>query len=367
MIKKFLVAYGFWRFPLPDDTITHMAKFDMIDTGFNLTTEVQRIKAINPEVKVIGYLNCMGAHPDNPFYPEVSAHEDWFLHDLNGNRMTNKYWGWEALDVSNPEWQSFYVNRVLTHCRDYGFDGVFVDDVWEWLNWHNTVWTVDKSLIPPEYKATWHSRMLDFISNVKAKIGGYLMILNNSITEDYIELTRGYLIENFLRDGYVEGHLEALMAHPDKIKVCSSHEAGRLFSFAASLLVDNTYWGYATTNYFPNDEYKGYPPEMDIDVGEPRGSYYEVNDLLYGRDFDNVKAFANFSASNTYTVEVEDEPYEVPPHSGLIVPWEAPPKPPEEERFFDRLWDSFEEFSESVGLPVPPKPPSPPPLPLIES
>lgn len=42
------------------------------------------------------------------------------------------------------------------------------------------------------------------------------------------------------------------------------------------------------------------------------------------------------------------------------------PTPPEES-FFDKLWRNFEDFSENMKLPVPPKPPTPPPLPLIES
>lgn len=39
---------------------------------------------------------------------------------------------------------------------------------------------------------------------------------------------------------------------------------------------------------------------------------------------------------------------------------------PPPETIFDRLWRIFEECSERLGLPVPPKPPTPPPLPFEE-
>lgn len=328
-MNKLLVAYGI-RPPLSEDRIQHMAKFNMIVTGTEMAEDVSRIKMLNPNCKIIGYKNVMGVHPTALDYPEITIHEDWFLHDLNGNRLVHRSYGWEALDVGNKGWQNYYANYIKEKCDQYGFNGVFADDVWEWqVPWHNTVWTVDASIIPPEIASTHKTRMVDFIKTVKSLLGSRLMILNtNVLWREYIESADGLLIENFMKTAYAEQHLQGYLQTGNKIVLCWSRIPTDLtFSLASYLIGETpkTYWGYTSSTYFPNDPNWSYPPEMDLDIGNPRGAYYQVESKLYSRDFDHAKVFVNFSGTETYTVTIDEEPYMLPPHSGVIAPWEAPP------------------------------------------
>ncbi|PWT90267.1 MAG: hypothetical protein C5B54_07465, partial [Acidobacteria bacterium] len=54
-------------------------------------------------------------------------HKDWFLLDLNGNRMYNA--GYVMMDPGNSGWRSFFLSRLQTMQQTFGWDGAFLDNV----------------------------------------------------------------------------------------------------------------------------------------------------------------------------------------------------------------------------------------------
>lgn len=58
-----------------------------------------------------------------------AQHPDWLLKDINGNLIKNNTSGYVVIDPGNPEWQSFFLERVLGFQKDPGWDGVFLDNV----------------------------------------------------------------------------------------------------------------------------------------------------------------------------------------------------------------------------------------------
>jgi hypothetical protein len=57
----------------------------------------------------------------------VTAHEDWFMHDPNGQRLHNSTWNWDVHDIMNPAWRQYWLNSVIADMRIEGAQGVFAD------------------------------------------------------------------------------------------------------------------------------------------------------------------------------------------------------------------------------------------------
>ena len=128
--RKHLIAYGLSS-PVSEERIQQMTKFEVLDTSFRIGPDVARIKALNPNIIVLGYKDIMAIQPTDPDYPEVNQHEDWFLHDIHGDRLINRGWGWYAMDVGNPGWRSHYASYEKDKLDSYPYDGVFADDTWD--------------------------------------------------------------------------------------------------------------------------------------------------------------------------------------------------------------------------------------------
>jgi len=149
-IRKHIVAYG--SSPATAENQEHIARFDIVDIDFYMGQYATRIKELNPNIVILGYRDIMMMHSSYDDWEEVDPHEDWFLHDIHGNRLVHKRYGCYAMDVGNLGWQSHYANYVKSKLDRYpAFDGVFADDTWdEWYTYRYEEWTVPPEDIPPE-------------------------------------------------------------------------------------------------------------------------------------------------------------------------------------------------------------------------
>jgi hypothetical protein len=63
----------------------------------------------------------------------VHAHESWFLHNGDGERLAGDYFGsgrWTYLmNPADPGWQAFSRERLGTMRDDWGYDGVWLDNL----------------------------------------------------------------------------------------------------------------------------------------------------------------------------------------------------------------------------------------------
>ena len=310
---KFLKFIIYWgpRSPdsVPQEYIEYTAKFDLINTEFGVANVTHEIKRLNPNAIVLGYKDAMAMLTHYEDYSVVNAHEDWFIHDTDGNRLVHWKHGWYCMDPGNQGWREHFANYVKQKIDLYGFDGVFIDDCWSQL-WKN-FWTV------PEYKVpnypNWHQTMIDFIRHVKGKLGSKLVIINTPNDSDYPDVADGKMAENFLRKESAFTDINALAdisaegkyylawgrSSPDTLSDMMYYMCGYLLG------VNGPYAFFAWSTIW--SESKGYYPEMDKAevLGSPTNRYYSYQSV-YARDFENGKVLFN-PALSSYTVRLDTE------------------------------------------------------------
>jgi len=289
-----------------------MAKFDLVDTNFEVGPDIKRIKAINPDVTILGYNNLMGRKQNSADWHEVDQHEDWFIHDINGKRVQTKVWGWYLMDVGNQEWRSYWAKRTKDKIDLYSFDGVFADDAWSSLPcgehpdaWWNP-WTVPNSWIDGAIGKRWHNDMVGMISFVKATLGGKLLIVNTVDNGDYVDACDGKMSENLVLASVpsqtLTDNIDALfqISGRGKYFLMSPHDIpsdtkeNLLFSLSCFLLGvngPNAYFSWGNLWTEPNHGYYSELAEADF-LGFPLGEYYYCQSVLT-RDFENGRVLVN--------------------------------------------------------------------------
>lgn len=333
--RKHIIAYvGTFTTETANFIASH---FDVVIAGFEAAPTVGRIKDSNPDTKILGYKDIMAISSDYPDYIEVNANEDWFLHDIHGNRLVNAYWGWYAMDVGNNGWRSYYANFVkdkLNNCLS--FDGVFADDALDTFpagsGWNP--WTVPIEDVPVEIKNRWHSDMLEMIKFVKATLGEKLLILNNPGNFDYVDACDGRMEEGFVHpywwasdEFYSEIEWKSRVDNLKRISQngkYSLEQSGTaipenpteadlekvhimliycLASYFLGTSGEKATFGFNT--YYSNDGSKGYYPEFDVLLGSPMNEYYSLGSV-YSRDFERGKVLVNPTQSS-HAIDLESE------------------------------------------------------------
>ena len=306
--------------------------FDMIDCPRTYPTAATYIKSINPNIKIIGYYDTMieGRYYDDWNY--VNQHEDWFLHDKNGNRVRSAVTTTNYIMNPNSGWSTYYAQQ----CRQFlannpQYDGIFADDVITDIQEIGMPFTVSYSQIPSSIFTNWATWMQQHISRVKTAIGSDLLVPNAWKYTQYCQATTHiHFWEGFIHHwdkSYNDNHysidqihyaidtLHAQAVRGNTIIVNSgcanadSHpvEAKRwaLFCYAclsfAAVDVTKTYFSW---NFFVDDSSHGWYPEMDIVLGQPIGDYYRVTgtSYVYAREFSNYYVAANLNLLGTGTV-----------------------------------------------------------------
>lgn len=311
-IRTLLVAYGA-RSPLSQNRISHMAKFDIIDTDFEIGTDISKIKGINPNVLILGYCDVMARTPSSEDWLEVNQHEEWFLHDFDGKRLQNKIWGWYCMDVGNQGWREHYASYVEEKITLYGFDGVFADDVWSAFSRY--AWTVSYERVPSY--GMWHQEMLEFLRHVKSRIGSKILIVNTPDNGDYVDATDGKLEEDFAFKS-VPGqtaidNIKALLQISSKGKyylaspynIANDTKENMLFALSCFLLGvngPNAYFGWKSIWDAPSHGYYAEFEEAES-LGRPLGEYYSYQSVLV-RDFTNGKVVVNV-CPHSHTVDLQ--------------------------------------------------------------
>ncbi len=319
-VKTGIFAYGTGFTTSDADFISD--HFSIIDLNFEVSG-IATIKNRNPNVTVIGYKDLIGMHTHYSDWPEVNAHEDWFIHDIYGNRIQNSAWGWYLMDVGNSGWREHWVNNLNSNMGSL-FDGVFVDDVWNSLNGY-------VSGVSSSVYNNWHSNVLGMLQYIKANITpGKLVIINtdewNSYT--YVSVVDGQMLEGFVHCDWeacnTQGTRNAALILAQINNMAINSAAGKIVWGASGTLVpsdsndmarmvkycyagfllgqngDGAIWQF--NGWHSSDGSHGYYPIMDTPIGNPTNSYYQSQNV-YMRDYTNGKAIFNPSG-NTYTINL---------------------------------------------------------------
>jgi len=337
MAIKFVVAYSLTT-SAPESLVQHVAQFDLVIIDFSSCGLASRIKAINPKAIVIAYSSIMSMHTSYSDWNEVNSHEDWFLHDVNGNRIraVNGFNGWYGMDVGNLGWREHFANRLKALLETYpDLDGMFADNAWDGFAYG--VWNVPKEQLPADIGSRWHNDMLGMISYVKGTIGSKLFIVNTSNDDDYVDACDGkmwegwvhaswYSFDQFISEYYWKPYVDDSLEHVSRrgkyylalsgTKIPqdpteSDREKTRaimMYCFCSYLLgVNGTKATFGFNFIDSNDGSLGYYPEFDEAraLGSPTGYFYQFGSV-YARDFNNGKVLVN-PGTSSLTVDLGGE------------------------------------------------------------
>lgn len=314
-IKKSLICFGvdntFWHDGSGDwhsDNAAWASKFDMVVCGPTVTN-VATVKALNPNIVVLGYKDLVGMKEDMDDWAVVNQHEDWFMHDIYGNRLQTdpNLWSWWLMNISNPGYRQHLVDYCTNFLTTRNFDGVFCDDPWlgVWKDWFT--WKYPANTIPNT--PNWANDMKSLLTLLKQQIGSKLLTVNYDASE--LPYSDGIWMENFVAygidtptwDGYTPIRwVDTLYQNSasGKIVVAFCHYPRNMdyndfrFAFGCYLLGingPNTYFNWIDI-WSPSH---GYYPEMDTNLGAPLGAY-QVQNGLYIRNFTNLQVIVNMTA-----------------------------------------------------------------------
>ena len=126
------------------DATTNLDRYDVVVINAFQYDQIPMIRAANPNAIILVYKNIAATETydvvngvDNPLLPTGvgwawanANHPDWFLQDTNGNRVqwadySQRWW----MDVGNPAYQNTWASNVISEAKQYGVNGVLLDDV----------------------------------------------------------------------------------------------------------------------------------------------------------------------------------------------------------------------------------------------
>ena len=108
--------------------------------------------------------------------------------------------------------------------------------------------------------------------------------------------------------------------------------------------VEDMQSSYYAWNFYGDDSSNGYHPEMDYIYGAPMGDYYNVDDSVYAREFENSIVVANIATSSS-TFEINGESYTLEGRTSLIIEKTSENTPPIVSNIPDQTINKGESFT----------------------
>lgn len=331
-IKKVVYAYGGTL--ASSGTSFAANNFDLLDleyggSWFYPQSLLQSIKSQNPSIRILGYQLMTGEYTYSDDWSIVNSHEDWFVHDINGNRVRDTGAGWYLMDVGSTGWRQHWVANVNSKLATYPqYDGVFLDNAFNniptWITYN-----VPYSSFKSDTLANWHTNGIGFLQYAKMYVasGKILVINSDSWTSlDYVNAVDGMMVEGFAHATWEDPSSHTSFSRQMLDIMSQASATGKItwytsgttipsgtsaatvnaivkFSFAAALLSTNgpnTYFGF--NDWTSPDGSRGYYPIMDTAIGQAINAYYSSQNVLM-RDFTGGKTLLNPSGSS-YTISL---------------------------------------------------------------
>lgn len=363
-IQKFIVCYSgrIHNSGVPAFIAQH---FDLASINNDAAGQATWIKAnaVNPNIKIIGYYDCMFSTnaswgPVN--WQEINTHDDWFVHDKNGCRIScSEYPTSRLMNVGNAGWQNFYATHQClgqVTGNNSVYDGVLIDDCnYNFGSYHYVSYP---SLVPVSHtdfkddvNKNWNGWMEQHLTNIRKIIPTNKLLLGNSINiplyqklgagewegfahaswETYNDNGRDpssiQKAINFLHTQAALGNIIAVNSgcadaywHPTEAK------QWMLFCYACfSFAVKDPNKAYFSWQSYQNNSINGYYPEMDIVLGQPLDEYILILDdgQVCARNFSNYYVIANINplgtGNATFTLPYNRLQYTLPPRQALFI------------------------------------------------
>jgi hypothetical protein len=253
-----------------------------------------------------------------------SSHPEWFLTDGSGSRIHNpgysSYW---EMDVGNSAYQNSWAQSVITEAKQYGWNGVFADDLACWA--YNTSATSTKYAT----RAAWQAAVQSFISNVGTQLhaAGLKLISNSSACVGYPSVLHNFAAAE---DGVMEeGWMRPSVDPSASLATASSGSWTNQLSELSDAETNHKYYvaelpsnttdtqairyglatqllaagGYSAFDISGSDmgSYSTafWSPDYSTaqQLGAPAGGYYKLSNGVYRRDFANGTVLVNPTGS----------------------------------------------------------------------
>ena len=168
------------------------------DTEDGIEQEAQRLKKLNPDIKVIFYWNTFLDYGMFRAHHDYQKHPEWWLRTVDG-ALDKKRGNLMRYDLSDPEVRAWWSDVAKQAVVDGSCDGLFMDAFPQVVSEANrTLWGDSK------YDAIQQG-LVKIVKETRAKIGDDKLIFYNGIRttptvqlgNDFIEDTDAVMIEHF--------------------------------------------------------------------------------------------------------------------------------------------------------------------------
>ena len=252
----------------------------------------------------------------------VKLHPDWFMRDTLGNVDATDD-GYVMMDPGNAGWRNFWLERARMGQEEYGWRGVFLDNVEASLDKR-----YQRGAIPQNYPddASYQAVVEDnlrflytnyFKPTGRPLFANIIALRNPAVWMRYMQYLDGAMMESFAvgwHDDYIKASAwetqmdlaEKTQASGKELILVSQGSQGNskleVFALASFLLINN---GKASFRYTNSDTYdKSWMYDnYDVELGAPLGSRYKVGDT-WKRDFERGQIMVN-PILNTASIDVK--------------------------------------------------------------
>lgn len=327
-------ANYFLKWEITDDEAQELAKWDLLvldmETQEKSRTQLQKIRALNPNIIMLVYITPQEIRRDAPFsYSNLRREffagipESWYLHNSQGQRLS--WWeGTWTLNVThnapfanggrfNDYVSNFVVNRLLSTGL---WDGVFYDNALDNITYFvgenvdsNNDGAVDVRNV---VDSAWQVGMKYIYNETRRLSNNKYYIVGNGTTRVYRNELNGNLLENFISEAWTPTmqtygydfaggpmpRLNIINANTANTGMNSDYKKMR-FGLASTLMHD----GYYSYDYGDRDHSQTwYYDEYDTDLGKSTGVAIAQNggknfsSDVWKRNFENGIALVNPTA-----------------------------------------------------------------------
>jgi len=328
--------------------------FDVLDCPKTQYAAVANVKTLNPDITVIGYYDAIFQDQTWSDWQYVSSHENWFVHDVNGNRIERVTYPGQYLMNPNSGWSDYCAQQNKQFLQNYPqYDGIFADDTSSDLVDDGYTFKIPFSQFEDGVLDNWGTWMIEYMQKVKTASGSDILMPNAwKHMEMCSEATHSIFWENFIHGrssaynenglgtagwnyGLVavdalhgQAELGNIIAVNSGCKDANAHpvEAKKwmLFTYACfSFAVVDLNKAYYSWQFYNSDSSHGYYPEMDTNLGQPMGDYYHVSGTaqVYARQFANYYVAANLNLLGTgdVTFTINGASYTLSPRTAAFI------------------------------------------------
>ncbi len=277
---------------------------------------VPLLKAANPNLRILVYQHTWFSKPGDSdgwtvctSYQSDLAHPSWFLYDASGNPVPSRAAGNYLMDPDDPSYQQACFAHAIALAKQYGFDGIFLDDILATPAWEMAA----GAPLPSKYPTTaaWQAAMTNMLANAAAAFHAHGLLAFANLSVFGTAASGGGLWQTWSAplDGAEE---EAWTGQPNdllggvstwpaqianlgwdeahgKYTILHSYdatEAGNTYGLASMMLAAGGLASYSTANgNYTN--YETWYPEYTTaqQLGAPLGTYFQLANGVYERAF----------------------------------------------------------------------------------